>query len=79
MTALQELISKLESIKTELTEKYNGDPLVTVSINIAIKEANKLILSEQLQIIHDYNHGCLDTLKDKMKQGIEYYNETYKQ
>ena len=79
MTALQELIQKLESIKTELKEKYNGDPLVTIGINIAIKEANKLMFSEQLQVMHDYNNGCIDTLKDKMKEGKQYYNETYKQ
>ena len=79
MTALQELINKLESLKKELTEKYDGYQLVTRGINIAIKEANKLIFSEQLQVMHDYNNGCLDTLKDNMKEGIQYYSETYKQ
>ena len=79
MTALQELIQKLESLKKELKETYDGVPLVTRGINIAIKEANKLIFSEQLQIMHDYNNGCLDTLKDEIKQGLQYYNETYKQ
>lgn len=34
---------------------------------------------ETKQIIDAYNHGCLDTLNDEMKQGKQYYNETYKQ
>ena len=55
MTALQELIQKLESFKTELKEKYDGDPLVTRGISIAIKEANDLLIKESYQIIDAYN------------------------
>lgn len=80
MTALQELIEILnESQKFINDNDSKEDKYYRRGLREAIEEANKLILSEQLQIIHDYNNGCLDTLKDKMKQGIEYYNETYKQ
>lgn len=41
-TALQELIQKLKSIKTELKEKYNGDPLVTLGFSVTIKEATEI-------------------------------------
>ena len=30
-------------------------------------------------MIDAYNHGCIDTLNDEMKQGKQYYNETQKQ
>ena len=79
MTALQELIHKLESFKKELKEKYDGDTLVTLGFSVAINEAKELIEKEKKQIIDAYNHGCLDTLNDEMKQGKQYYNETYKQ
>lgn len=29
-------------------------------------------------MIDAYNHGCIDTLNDEMKQGKQYYNKTYK-
>ena len=79
MTALQELINKLESFKKELTEKYDGDPLVTRGIDMSVNEAKELLEKEEEQIIDAYNHGCIDTLNDEMKQGKQYYNETYKQ
>ena len=79
MTALQELINKLESFKKELTEKYDGDPLVTRGINMSVNEAKELLEKEEEQIIDAYNHGCIDTLNDEMKQGKQYYSETYKQ
>jgi hypothetical protein len=46
-------------------------------------ELNKRELIEQAkemekqQIIDAYNNGCIHTLKDKMKKGEQYYNETY--
>ena len=82
MTSLQELIQNLESIKTELKEKYNGDPLVTIGINIAIKEANKLLEKEKEQIKNSYldgdgnGCGCYDFLTNEDAE--QYYNETYK-
>lgn len=30
------------------------------------------------QIEKAYNNGCIDTLKDEMKLGEQYYNETFK-
>ena len=84
MTALQELIQKLESFKTELKEKYDGDQLVTVSINIAIKEANKLLEKEKKQIILSYEQGYQDG-RDEHYMSAEfdgaehYFKETYKQ
>jgi hypothetical protein len=33
---------------------------------------------EKEKIIYAYNQGCLDTLKDGMKRGEQYYNETFK-
>lgn len=79
MTALQELIQKLESFKKELKEKFDGDPLVTLGFSVSINEAKELLEKETKQIIDAYNNGCLDTLNDEMKQGKQYYNETYKQ
>jgi hypothetical protein len=32
---------------------------------------------EKQQIFDAYNQGCLDTLKDGMKRGEQYYNETF--
>jgi hypothetical protein len=32
---------------------------------------------EKNQIIINYNQGCIDTLKDEMKRGEQYYNETF--
>ena len=83
MTALQELIQKLESFKTELKEKYDGDPLVTRGISIAIKEANDLLIKEKEQIKNSYLEGdgngcgCYDFLTNEDAE--QYYNETYKQ
>ena len=79
MTALQELIQKLESFKKELKEKYDGDPLVTLGFSVSINEAKALLEKEKEQMIDAYNHGCIDTLNDEMKQGKQYYNETQKQ
>jgi hypothetical protein len=39
-----------------------------------IKQAKEM---EKQQIIYAYNQGCLDTLKDGMKRGGQYYNETF--
>jgi hypothetical protein len=33
---------------------------------------------EKEKIIDAYNQGCLDTLKDGMKRGEQYYNEKFK-
>ena len=46
MTALQELIQKLESFKKELKEKYDGDPLVTLGFSVSINEAKELLEKE---------------------------------
>ena len=69
----------MKKYKIELTEKYDGDPLVTRGIDMSVNEAKELLEKEEEQIIDAYNHGCIDTLNDEMKQGKQYYNETYKQ
>ena len=76
MTVLQELIQKLESFKKELKEKYDGDPLVTRGINIAINEANDLLIKESYQIINAWDSAYFG---DNNHSGEQYYNETYKQ
>ena len=82
MTALQELINKLESFKKELTEKYDGDPLVTRGIYISVNEAKELLEKEKQQIKNSYldgdgnGCGCYDFLTNEDAE--QYYNETYK-
>lgn len=83
MTALQELIQKLESFKTELKEKYDGDPLVTRGIYISVNEAKELLEKEKQQIILSYEQGYQDG-RDEHYMSAEfdgaehYFNETYK-
>ena len=83
MTVLQELISKLESFKKELTEKYDGDPLVTRGIDMSVNEAKELLEKEKQQIKNSYldgdgnGCGCYDFLTNEDAE--QYYNETYKQ
>ena len=84
MTALQELISKLESFKKELTEKYDGDPLVTRGIYISVNEAKELLEKEKQQIILSYEQGYQDGRAEHYMSaefdGAEhYFKETYKQ
>lgn len=82
MTVLQELISKLESLKKELTEKYDGDPLVTRGIDMSVNEAKELLEKEKEQIKNSYldgdgnGCGCYDFLTNEDAE--QYYNETYK-
>jgi hypothetical protein len=38
---------------------------------------NKAKEMEKNQIIIAYNQGCIDTLKDGMKRGEQYYKETF--
>ena len=82
MTALQELINKLESFKKELTEKYDGDPLVTRGIDMSVNEAKELLEKEKQQIKNSYldgdgnGCGCYDFLTNEDAE--QYYNETYK-
>ena len=82
MKALQELINKLESFKKELTEKYDGDPLVTRVIDMSVNEAKELLEKEKQQIKNSYldgdgnGCGCYDFLTNEDAE--QYYNETYK-
>ena len=82
MTALQKLINKLESFKKELTEKYDGDPLVTRGIDMSVNEAKELLEKEKQQIKNSYldgdgnGCGCYDFLTNEDAE--QYYNETYK-
>lgn len=46
---------------------------------MSVNEAKALLEKEEEQIIDAYNHGCIDTINDEMKQGKQYHNETYKQ
>ena len=87
MTALQELIQKLESFKTELKEKYDGDPLVTRGISIAIKEANDLLEKEKEQMInfafnfyYDFSNEMevpFHKITENKDNAEDYYNKTY--
>ena len=84
MTALQELINKLESFKKELTEKYDGDPLVTRGIDMSVNEAKELLEKEKQQIILSYEQGYQDGRAEHYMSaefdGAEhYFKETYKQ
>ena len=80
MTALQKLIEILnESQKFINDNDSKEDKYYRSGLREAIQEANKLLEKEEEQIIDAYNHGCIDTLNDEMKQGKQYYNETYKQ
>lgn len=83
MTALQELISKLESFKKELTEKYDGDPLVTRGIYISVNEAKELLEKEKQQIINAHLSGQrnYDIYCNEYNENVakEYYDDTYKQ
>ena len=84
MTALQELIQKLESFKKELKEKYDGDPLVTLGFSVAINEAKELLEKEKQQIILSYEQGYQDGRAEHYMSaefdGAEhYFKETYKQ
>jgi hypothetical protein len=42
---------------------------------IVVERANKMFMQ---QIMNAYNNGCIDILKDEMKLGSKYYNETFK-
>ena len=84
MTALQELIQKLESFKKELKEKYDGDPLVTRGIDMSVNEAKELLEKEKQQIILSYEQGYQDGRAEHYMSaefdGAEhYFKETYKQ
>ena len=84
MTALQELINKLESFKKELTEKYDGDQLVTRGIYMSVNEAKELLEKEKQQIILSYEQGYQDGRAEHYMSaefdGAEhYFKETYKQ
>ena len=83
MTALQELIQKLESFKKELKEKYDGDPLVTLGFSVSINEAKELLEKEKQQIINAHLSGQrnYDTYCNEYNENVakEYYDETYKQ
>ena len=78
MTALQELISKLESFKKELTEKYDGDPLVTRGIDMSVNEAKELLEKEKEQIIEAFYQGR-NLYNDFDDDPEIYYDDTYKQ
>ena len=78
MTALQELINKLESFKKELTEKYDGDPLVTRGIDMSVNEAKELLEKEKEQIIEAFYQGR-NLYNDFDDDPEIYYDDTYKQ
>ena len=68
MTALQKLIEKMNHMI-----ESGDDNLLPLRIH-----AVNLLEKEKEQMIDAYNHCCTDTLNDEMKQGKQYYNETYK-
>ena len=61
----------IEWLESQLFELRN--PTLT-QIEI-IEEAKE---KEKEKIIDAYNQGCLDTLKDEMKRGEQYYNLKFK-
>ena len=80
MTALQKLIEILnESQKFINDNDSKEDKYYRRGLREAIEEAKALLEKEKEQMIDAYNHGCIDTLNDEMKQGKQYYNETQKQ
>ena len=42
---------------------------------IVVEIANRIFMQ---QIEKAYNNGCIDTLKDEMKLGNKYYEQTFK-
>jgi hypothetical protein len=71
-TAMQELFSQLE---IEHPNLFNTN---TLEGRKFINDYYKFFELEQLHIINSYNNGCIDTLKDEIKLGEQYYNETFK-
>jgi hypothetical protein len=71
-TAMQELFSQLE---IEHPNLFNTN---TLEGRKFINDYYKFFEFEQLHIINSYNSGCIDTLKDEIKLGVQYYNETFK-
>ena len=63
MTAVEYLVSTID-------KKY-----INAFISKIVKQAKEM---EKEKIIDAYNQGCIDTLKDEMKRGEQYYNETFK-
>jgi hypothetical protein len=64
-TAVEWLYKQLNGLNKQILDDY---------FQIVFSQAKEM---EKQQIIHAYNQGCLDTLKDGMKRGDQYYNETY--
>ena len=48
-----------------------------ISCTSLLEYVNKAKEMEKEQVISAYNQGCIDTLKDGMKRGEQYYNETF--
>lgn len=67
-TAVEWLI---ETIQKQIDAGYGFSPKFEEVIVGQAKE------KEKEKIIDAYNQGCLDTLKDEMKRGEQYYNETF--
>jgi len=69
---MQELFSQLE---IEHPNLFNTN---TLEGRKFINDYYKFFELEELDIINSYNSGCVDTLKDEMKLGEQYYNEKFK-
>jgi len=50
---------------------------VKIKQDLTHSDVDKAKEMEEEQIISAYNRGCFDTLKDEMKRGEQYYNETF--
>lgn len=70
MTAVEYIEAYLKHKEIIIDDKNIPQVLVGV-----INEAKEI---QKEKIIEAYNQGCLDTLKDGMKRGEQYYNETFK-
>jgi hypothetical protein len=66
MTTVEWLVEKIKPL-------YIGNFEITFSKEI--EQAKEMF---EKQIIGAYNDGCIDTLKNEMKIGKQYYNEVFK-
>lgn len=77
-TALEQFIEKLTNFKEDLKEKYDGDPLVTRGISIAIHEAKLLLKAEKEQIWMAFNDGKVSSIVRNQRTPEQYFNLTFK-
>jgi hypothetical protein len=70
-TAVEYLIKEFSNI----LGKIQTEPLQDLFLIDAINKSKEM---EKQQIIEGYQNGSIDTLKDELKFGKQYYNEQFK-